>query len=212
MHCRSCFLSFSSRPKLLKENDARADLIRFAFWTCSQLERYNENRGLCSNSQTLTKISDILAELDLPRSGIQDVVGVKYPKAFVEEAELKRMDDEDSTMMFYYSGQIHIRNVLNQIQSNLHPPDSLSTPPPPSIGHSQLLITPLIRCRECQPEDNLTELLLGYPYGLEDYTSSTTEMERHRSSIFGHKRCSITCQVLRCSLHRTSTLSPSNPR
>lgn len=80
-------------------------------------------------SPTLTTTSDILAELDLPRSGIQDVVGVKYPKAFVEEAELKRMDDEDSTMMFYYSGQIHIRNVLNQIQSNLHPPDSLSTSP-----------------------------------------------------------------------------------
>lgn len=28
-------------------------------------------------------------------------------------------------MMFCYSGQIHIRNVLNEIQSNLHPPESM---------------------------------------------------------------------------------------
>lgn len=133
-------------------------------------------------SQTLTKISDILAELDLPRSGIQDVVGVKYPKAFLEEAELKRMDDEESTMMFYYSGQIHIRNVLNLIQSNLHPPESLSTSP--WLGIASYLSNSLTRCRECQPEDNLAKLLLGHPYGLEDHTSSTTEMERHGSTFF----------------------------
>lgn len=39
------------------------------------------------------------------------------------------MDDDDSSLMFYYSGQIHIRNVLNEIQSNLHPPESMYTPP-----------------------------------------------------------------------------------
>ena len=68
--------------------------------------------------------SDILAELDLPRSGIQDVTNVDYPKGFLEQADFGQMDDDDSTMMFYYSGQIHIRNVLNEIQSNLHPPES----------------------------------------------------------------------------------------
>lgn len=70
-------------------------------------------------------ISDILAELDLPRSGIQDITGVKYPKGFLEQADLGRMDDQESTLMFYYSGQIHIRKVLNDIQSNIHPPESL---------------------------------------------------------------------------------------
>lgn len=71
--------------------------------------------------------SDILAELDLPRSGIQDVTGVNYPKGFLEQADFGDFNDEESSMMFYYSGQIHIRNVLNEIQSNLHPPESMYT-------------------------------------------------------------------------------------
>lgn len=73
----------------------------------------------------LMDLSDILAELDLPRSGIQDIIGVNYPKGFLEQADFEDFNDEESSMMFYYSGQIHIRNVLNEIQSNLHPPESM---------------------------------------------------------------------------------------
>ncbi|KAL9002148.1 MAG: hypothetical protein Q9188_004910 [Gyalolechia gomerana] len=92
---------------LSKEKESRKDLIKFAFWTCSQLE------------------SDILAELDLPRSGIQDI-SLDYPRGFMDDFEKADMPDSAipfQTIMWYYSGQIHIRNMLNDIQSELYPPE-----------------------------------------------------------------------------------------
>lgn len=92
-------------PHLRKEKDPRKNMIKFAFWTCLQLE------------------SDILAELDLPRSGIQDITDVKYPN------DAKPGDyhhwDSDKKIMGYYSGQIHIRNTLNTIQNDLYAPANL---------------------------------------------------------------------------------------
>ncbi|KAI4164845.1 MAG: hypothetical protein LQ342_001478 [Letrouitia transgressa] len=87
--------------------DAKRDSIKFAFWTCSQLE------------------SDILAELDLPRSGIQDIP-LGYPKGFMDDFEKVSMPNSaipHQTIMLYYSGQIHIRNILNDIQHELYPPE-----------------------------------------------------------------------------------------
>lgn len=72
----------------------------------------------------LTTRSDILAELDLPQSGIQNVHGIDYPKGFVEQANFVHSDTPATMMMMYYSGQIHIRGILNHIQSNLHRPGS----------------------------------------------------------------------------------------
>lgn len=69
--------------------------------------------------------SDILAELDLPRSGIQDIQQ-DYPKGFMDDFEKADMPDSAipyQTIMWYYSGQIHIRNMLNDIQSELYPPE-----------------------------------------------------------------------------------------
>ena len=69
--------------------------------------------------------SDILAELDLPRSGIQNIGNVEYPKGFMDDFEKADMPESavpNQTMMWYYSGQIHIRNMLNDIQSELYPP------------------------------------------------------------------------------------------
>ncbi|KAL8970058.1 MAG: hypothetical protein Q9183_001697 [Haloplaca sp. 2 TL-2023] len=90
-----------------KEKPSRRDLIKFAFWTCSQLE------------------SDILAELDLPRSGIQEIL-LEYPMGFMDDFEKVDMPDSamtNQTIMWYYSGQIHIRNMLNNIQRELYPPE-----------------------------------------------------------------------------------------
>ncbi len=100
-------------PTLARERDpTRKDLIKFAFWTCSQLE------------------SDILAELDLPGSGIQDIV-LEYPKGFSELADFENIDNQGHNapgavrkMMSYYSFQIHIRNSLNSMQKDLHPPEN----------------------------------------------------------------------------------------
>ncbi|KAL9602108.1 MAG: hypothetical protein Q9219_002104 [cf. Caloplaca sp. 3 TL-2023] len=113
--CITCrFLVRDSR--LTHEKESRKDLIKFAFWTCSQLE------------------SDILAELDLPRSGIQDIT-LDYPRGFMDDFEKADMPESAvpyQTIMWYYSGQIHIRNMLNDIQSELYPPEGMhgSTSPP----------------------------------------------------------------------------------
>jgi hypothetical protein len=69
-----------------------------------------------------------LAELDLPQSGIQNVHGIDYPKGFVEQANFVHSDTPATMMMMYYSGQIHIRGILNHIQSNLHRPGSAERP------------------------------------------------------------------------------------
>ena len=110
--CRVCRYLVRD-PTLARERDpTRRDLIKFAFWTCSQLE------------------SDILAELDLPRSGIQDME-LEYPKGFSELADFERIDNHGynvpgsvKKMMSYYSFQIHIRNSLNSMQKDLHPPEN----------------------------------------------------------------------------------------
>ena len=58
--------------------------------------------------------SDILAELDLPRSGIQDIRDVKYPNDYVESSEYDSWDSKQE-VMGYCSDQIHIRNALNDV-------------------------------------------------------------------------------------------------
>lgn len=93
-------------PTLRKEKDPRKNMIKAAFWACLQLE------------------SDILAELDLPRSGIQDIRDVAYPNDYVEPADYHHWDS-DKLVMGYYSGQIHIRNALNDIQKDLYAPENL---------------------------------------------------------------------------------------
>lgn len=75
------------------------------------------------------------------------MTNVDYPKGFLEQADFGQMDDDDSSLMFYYSGQIHIRNVLNEIQSNLHPPESMYTPP--TLHTSFKTQERRFRCREC---------------------------------------------------------------
>jgi len=110
--CRACRYLVRD-PTLARERDlTRKDLIKFAFWTCSQLE------------------SDILAELDLPRSRIQDME-LEYPKGFSELADFEHIDNQGvnvpgavQKMMSCYSFQIHIRNSLNNIQKDLHPPEN----------------------------------------------------------------------------------------
>lgn len=75
------------------------------------------------------RYSDILAELDLPRSGIQDI-SLDYPKGFMDDFEKVDMPDSamtNQTIMWYYSGQIHIRNMLNNIQCELYPPEGKYT-------------------------------------------------------------------------------------
>jgi hypothetical protein len=83
--------------------------------------------------------SDILAELDLPLSGINNVKagppdGVLYPSGVQGDFDQIDSYHGDSTHTFegrillYYSCQIVLRSTLNIIQSLLYPPDGKHAP------------------------------------------------------------------------------------
>ena len=103
---------------------ATKDLTKFAFWTCLQLERFVILLGTIMYNHPLMVSSDILAELDLPQSGIKDITGVGYPVGYVEQVEgPANLPDNTTMMMLFYSAQLRLRACLNEIQNNLYPPD-----------------------------------------------------------------------------------------
>ena len=69
--------------------------------------------------------SDILAELDLPRSGIdraefQEIVD--YPQGITETiTDTANLEEPPAKILAYYSAQIHLRTMLNKIQMALYP-------------------------------------------------------------------------------------------
>lgn len=72
--------------------------VRIAYWSCLQLE------------------SDILAELDLPHSGIsrlEDTVALPDIRAL-------DLDSQDEVIMMYYLTQIHLRRLLNRAHTALY--------------------------------------------------------------------------------------------
>ncbi|EED15816.1 hypothetical protein TSTA_009380 [Talaromyces stipitatus ATCC 10500] len=92
---RACLILVHPRKYTTLQDERMKDLCNAAYWACLQLE------------------SDILAELDLPPSGIsrsEDRIdlpkGLHYP--------------EDSCIMLFYSAQIHLRKVLNRVHTYLY--------------------------------------------------------------------------------------------
>lgn len=73
---------------------------------------------------TLTKLtgdSDILAELDIPPSGIQEVQhAVQYPQTTMAAGASINGESEPSEVMMYYAAQLHMRKLLNDIQKELY--------------------------------------------------------------------------------------------
>ncbi|KAJ5752177.1 hypothetical protein N7520_009094 [Penicillium odoratum] len=78
------------------------DVYNFAYWTCLQLE------------------SDLLAELDIPASGISRSEGrMSLPRGKLDYPPDK-ISHEESMLMFFYSAQIHLRKVLNRVHTDLY--------------------------------------------------------------------------------------------
>ncbi|KAI9710171.1 MAG: hypothetical protein M1812_007502 [Candelaria pacifica] len=99
--CTACQVIIRSARFTHEKNLARQDLIILAFWTCLQLE------------------SDLLAELDLPHSGISRYEdSIPLPKGVT-------LRDHDSNhkkpaVMIYYSAQIYLRKILNRAHTALY--------------------------------------------------------------------------------------------
>ena len=109
------------------------DLYDFAYWTCLQLERY-ASANLCRvHREMLTMTptsSDILAELDLPASGIsRSEARISLPKGLFTLSLPNEISAPSTMMMFFYSAQIHLRKVLNRVHTDLYKVESKLFPP-----------------------------------------------------------------------------------
>lgn len=79
----------------------------------------------------LTTNSDILAELDIPPSGIQEVQDVvPYPKGTVDQGGFVNGEADSPEVMVYYSYQLYMRKLLNDIQKELYQESKYSTARP----------------------------------------------------------------------------------
>lgn len=82
------------------------DQIKFAYWTCLQLE------------------SDLLAELDLPASGIsRSESRINRPSGRFTIDLPNDMEARGTRMMLHYLSQIHLRTFLNRVHTDLYKVD-----------------------------------------------------------------------------------------
>lgn len=73
--------------------------------------------------------SDILAELDLPASGISRSEGrIELPRGRFTLTLPDNLSAPTTQMMFYYSAQVHLRKVLNRVHTDLYKAPSMPTP------------------------------------------------------------------------------------
>jgi hypothetical protein len=102
--CRACQILIESTDyKNNSMRPARRNLINFAFWSCLQLE------------------SDILAEVDLPPSGItrfESLQHAEMPTGVTLEQIPESAGQED--ILRFYSYQIQLRRTMNEIHSALY--------------------------------------------------------------------------------------------
>ena len=94
--------------------DKRSNLIVLASWTCLQLE------------------SDILAELRLPSSGIQNIENLLiFPHKVPEDESYDALDtdgkqDDHDNILLFYTAQMFLRKRLNQVHREMYGPDCLT--------------------------------------------------------------------------------------
>ncbi|KAJ6168593.1 transcriptional regulator family: Fungal Specific TF [Penicillium chrysogenum] len=100
---RACQVLVRTKRYERLEEGATQDLYNFAYWTCLQLE------------------SDLLAELDIPASGISRSEGrMAIPKGKWTIVLPNDLTAPETMMMLFYSAQIHLRKVLNRVHTDLY--------------------------------------------------------------------------------------------
>ncbi|KAI9787488.1 MAG: hypothetical protein M1839_000017 [Geoglossum umbratile] len=101
--CIGCQVLLRKNKLRNEQNAARKDLVICAFWTCLQLE------------------SDVLAELDLPPSGISRLEPIMpLPTCTGTGVTDPAGNDPESLMWMYYLAQITLRKLLNRVHSELY--------------------------------------------------------------------------------------------
>ncbi|PGH06673.1 hypothetical protein AJ79_06457 [Helicocarpus griseus UAMH5409] len=178
---RACQILLRPRTfgRLAREDPLR-DRIQFAFWTCLQLE------------------SDILAELDLPASGISRFEDRLYKgKIFANPPELP-----DPLIMVYYLSQIHLRKVLNCVHTELYKAESQD-----SGDKKASWSTKVQEALSCNLESWRTGLPEDLRWQESDPPSDNIIIARMRAKYYG-ARYIIHRPLLHHALHPMYKLSP----
>ena len=176
--CRACQVLVRPGKLNMEASDSYTDLVKFTFWTCLQLE------------------SDILAELDLPASGItryEQMYSTNHPKGVTLGDWTNPQQNE---MMIYYSAQVQLRVILNRVHSLLY---QMETTNPKHPGWSTRW------CRELdhQLESWRSILPADYQWSDHDPPSSDINAARMRAKYYG-ARYIIHRPFLHHALHPTS--------
>ncbi|KAF3007269.1 hypothetical protein E8E15_000773 [Penicillium rubens] len=100
---RACQMLIRTKRYERLEEGPRWDLYNFVYWTCLQLE------------------SDLLAELDLPASGISRYEDqITIPKGKWTIVLPNDPNAHNTMIMLFYSAQIHLRKILNRVHTCLY--------------------------------------------------------------------------------------------
>ena len=148
------------RPGAMKPS--RRNLINFAFWSCLQLE------------------SDILAEVELPPSGITRYESRQYremPTGVTLES-IPESDGQEDILRFY-SYQVQLRRSINDIHSMLYRTVPLVKKlQKPSLVLSNILNTNL---------DSWRGVLKDWDWDEDDHQSTDINVARMRAKYYGAK-------------------------
>ncbi|KAK6505102.1 hypothetical protein TWF481_007024 [Arthrobotrys musiformis] len=121
--CMACQIMINQRLPREGTNDVLRDTMVRTFWSCVQLE------------------SDLLAELDVPRSGITRLEGSENLRMTYDNKLNGKLQ-----MWLYFMAQYHIRKILNQVHSELYKVSSGS-----SLKTASLLMEDLEAWRRTLP-------------------------------------------------------------
>ena len=152
--CRVCQILIQS-PDYTSHamNAAQRRSINFAFWSCLQLE------------------SDILAEIELPPSGI-----ARYERAQEREITTEAtMSQDDFDILRFYRHQIQMRRTLKEVHSELYQGPKQHQPP-------FLVIHALIRNLEAW-----RKTLADLDWDDDDHQSDDINVARMRAKYYGAK-------------------------
>ena len=157
--CRACQVLIESTDyKSGKMRASRRNLINFAFWSCLQLE------------------SDILAEVELPPSGI-----TRYERAQLREiptgVTLDQYESPNSEdILRFYSYQIQLRRTMNEVHSALYQTTKHAQKPP--VTKIEILNTNV---------DEWRSMLNDWNWSDDDHQSENVNVARMRAKYYGAK-------------------------
>lgn len=166
--CRACMVLVDSTD--YKSNDpkrmprSRRDLINFAFWSCLQLE------------------SDILAEVELPPSGISRYEGrmmTEMPRGPEPDPECKETGGDVEVVKLYLD-QIQLRRTLNDIHRDLYKQQY-------GTQRAQVVFSIMKACNESLEGWRSKQDIWGLNWDDNDHKSDNINIARVRGKYYGAK-------------------------